>query len=865
MSGQDRLENVNPTIHSRLNSRSVTEDEENDDVVDAIDSREVLISFLVVGGRSWGTSSEVEKDEYTKEKSIMNDLDEKGWGHIHHAASRGFIKSITRFVMASEDQLEFPTADDRHMTPLLLGVESGNLETVEYEEAEAGGMMLANLTTRTEDKVSPYWEDIYNNEGVTALVKVTKGQISDKAKIYAFQALLNIIEPKDVKDKAVQAGAIPAILKQFKSSDKKLVLVAAKLLCQIAKVSDYVDLIVNHSAIPALVKLSQTMNDTEILVQVVTTLGLIAKGNPEHRAKIGGTSGCFSALSALYDECKSKSLLIALTTAIAQIVKDNRENQSAFINEGGASHVIMLASQKIRELQLCAIEAIHMLALDNQHTQKAILEEGGIMPLMQLLKRSRAPNVQVCTAQALWALAGENMEERRTMGSAIGVNLLIEFLSALPEHDVLHYIGAEGLGVLAQGPLNKQDLISQSNGVQPLVRLLRSTKEHIVLSAIRALRYLCVGIGFVPHEVNQNTLASSRGIRYLVPLMIYSKNELIQVESALTLGCAALGNVDVMSQINDNSEFNYVHILRLLYSHDDLVRLLAGSALSAFGYNSLQQQKEIAESGGVRYHCFVPFLESEDEFFRCNSAFQVVVLARIIPDEDQASSSAIGIKLLVDLLEESNSQEIHGLAADCIARLAHTRAGVPAAIVSVNAVYLLCKLMLSESEQVRGSAAIALGYLSYNHKAERQLLNRCRKEPVLMKVLKYHTRKSKLSPQFTEDWKHFMKIGLPPIDDKPSLVCKKPDYLQMKPQNEQHRYTILSFGESVTSHQQSSPTNQLSITYNEELIPDAPITVDAPVMNDLTNPSPKLSSGSQHTPHTASSVHSNRSIQSEVA
>ena len=63
-------------------------------------------------------------------------------------------------------------------------------------------------------------------------------------------------------------------------------------------------------------------------------------------------------------------------------------------------------------------------------------------------------------------------------------------------------------------------------------------------------------------------------------------------------------------------------------------------------------------------------------------SFQVVVLARIIPDEEQAISSAAGIKLLVDLLHDSSSNEILGLAADCIARLAHTRAGEKKNIMS---------------------------------------------------------------------------------------------------------------------------------------------------------------------------------------
>lgn len=50
--------------------------------------------------------------------------------------------------------------------------------------------------------------------------------------------------------------------------------------------------------------------------------------------------------------------------------------------------------------------------------------------------------------------------------------------------------------------------------------------------------------------------------------------------------------------------------------------------------------------------------------------------------------------------------------------------GVPAAMISINVVEHLCKLLVSTAEQVRGSAAIALGYLSYNHTGERQLLNK---------------------------------------------------------------------------------------------------------------------------------------------
>lgn len=84
-----------------------------------------------------------------------------------------------------------------------------------------------------------------------------------------------------------------------------------------------------------------------------------------------------------------------------------------------------------------------------------------------------------------------------------------------------------------------------------------------------------------------------------------------------------IANQSVLDDIYQNIDFSYVRILKMMYAEDEMVRLLAGAALAAFSYNNINQQKVIAEQGGVRFNCFVPFLQSNDEFFRCNAAFQV--------------------------------------------------------------------------------------------------------------------------------------------------------------------------------------------------------------------------------------------------
>ncbi|XP_071821926.1 ankyrin and armadillo repeat-containing protein-like isoform X2 [Apostichopus japonicus] len=771
-----------------------------------------------------------EKDEYAKEREVMDELDENGWAQIHHSAFHGFTKSVERFVAASEDQLEFPTNDHNHMTPLLLAVGSGQFDTakrlvdlgadlrflnqlnvgvielaaqkgdlrmINYfldinhkdcpvwsrlvkfvvsdqdDNAESAGRMVHELTKG--EGSDRYWGDLLAVNAVPILLKVIQSLVSDKAKFYAFSILLNLIAHDEVKEEVVKAQGIQTSLKKLQTKDKDLLLVSSTLLCHLASVEKYVDRLVAEGAINALIKLWQDCGDIKVLIQATNALSYIAAAKKDYKQTVGTTPECFPALVKLFSEHRSKDLLMALTMSASTVVSRDESNQNGFANEGGATALIELANDKDGDIQLNAIKGIHMLAKDNPHTQEMILEQNGVEPLLLLLKRSSTPDTQVCCASALWALAGDDIERCRYMARGIGVNLLIDFLNAQEPHDILHYIGAEGLGVLAHGPHNKQDVIARANGVQPLVRLLRSPKKNIVLSAIRALRNLCVGIGYIPHHTNQMSILSARGIRYLVALMVHSRNELVRVESALTLGCCAVGNTDVMTEISDSLDFNYIHILRLLYSKDSLVRLLAGGALAAFSYNNLGQQQEIEESGGVRHHCFVPFLESSDEFYRSNAAFQVVVLSRIIPDEDQASSSAEGIKLLVDLLHQSKNDLILALTADCLARICHTRAGIPAAVISVGGIDLLCNLMLVENEQVSGAAAIALGYLSFNFMAERILLNKCRIDPLLYKLLRHYTANYRISKSFIKEYKHYKHIGLPPIDanQKTSLVSQK--------------------------------------------------------------------------------------------
>ncbi|KAK7114038.1 hypothetical protein V1264_000165 [Littorina saxatilis] len=712
----------------------------------------------------------------------MNEPDETGWSHIHHCAFRGYIKSLERFVENDPDSLELQTQDDLSSTPFLLAVSSGIQETVacliglgatvgvmnsqnhgaveicaikqyvtmlEYflslelealpvwknllkmlgsdmeEEVSSAGTCLRNLTDPSSEGINPNWEPFYQNGGVPVLSKVAKSTVADDCKVPALQLLLNVVQRPEVQEQLVSSGGIPALVKLLKSQDNFVVQLSATAVRELATCADYSEMLMQNGAIPALHKVLQTIHDPEVQTPTVQAIGNIAAAGTKQRNTVGTTPGCIGSIVGLFETATGHpDLLMALTETVSNVAEESRDNQNAFVDEGITQHIVnvILNQARNKKIQESAVEAIHRLAANNSHVQQDVLERGAERLLMQLLKKRNAESLQEKTAMALWALAGDDINEKREMANGIGVQTLVEFVNSMSMN--LHLIGSEGLGVLAQGPLNQQSQIASSNGIYPLVRLLRSDKEHIVLSVIQSLRHLCVGVGNVPHHKNQTTISTSSGIKLLVALMVHSLSERIQVESAFTLGSVSLGNNEILEEIHTNLDFSYVRILKMLYSREEEVRLLAGSALATFAYNNIYQQQEIADQGGVRFNCFVPFLRSDSELYRCHAAYQVVVLSRIIPDEEQAKSSAFGIKLLVDILDQSMNDNVRSLAAGFVSCLAHTRAGVPSAIVAVRAVEYLSRMLLSKSEQVRGNAAIALGYLSYNHSGERHLLHK---------------------------------------------------------------------------------------------------------------------------------------------
>lgn len=395
------------------------------------------------------------------------------------------------------------------------------------------------MVADAEGNVSQYWKVVFDHGAIPILIKVIKSEIADRVKAEVLQCLINLLTELEIKEELAKNGGIEQFNKHLKSKTGLVVQRTAAAIALLCTESKYAEEASAQGVIPALVTVLGMPHEPEVLVSVVDALGVVCSQSEARQTLLNGTPNGINSMCSLVKEATNVELILALNKSVGKITRHHEVNQNAVVDSGIVTAIIALCNIKNRDIQLSAVDTIHMLVEGNSYTQKYLIQEGAINPLMTLLRRSKTQIVQEKTASSLWALAGSAVEDRRTMATRIEINQLIEFLGSLSE--TLKYIGSEALGVLAQGAHNRKDEISEANGVQPLVRILKEDKEYLVLSAIRSIRHLCLSVGYMPHKRNQELAAQARGVKYLIALMTLSKSELIQVEAAMTLASCSLG------------------------------------------------------------------------------------------------------------------------------------------------------------------------------------------------------------------------------------------------------------------------------------------------------------------------------------
>lgn len=192
------------------------------------------------------------------------------------------------------------------------------------------------------------------------------------------------------------------------------------------------------------------------------------------------------------------------------------------------------------------------------------------------------------TSGALWALAGEHIEERLMMAERMTMQILNEFIDS--KSPLLNLIGAEAMFALAGGPRGQHDKLNEGSCIPRLIALIQRplpdtspliagrivSPESILLAAVRAVRVSCFRAGFVRHPINQSVVCEDvyGCLQTFVGMLTDAeKSCLIRAEVAFALGAVALGNVRCLLRCADCSD---IYVWNGLVYSDSIRRDVTG-------------------------------------------------------------------------------------------------------------------------------------------------------------------------------------------------------------------------------------------------------------------------------------------------
>ncbi|XP_033103193.1 ankyrin and armadillo repeat-containing protein-like isoform X2 [Anneissia japonica] len=739
--------------------------------------------------------------------TTMGDPD--GWAAIHHAAFFDHATIMRLIIRKFEDQTELQTYDKLRQTPLLLAASSGALESVKIliqlganikrRDTEGNnmvqlaalrfhtnvlehfinwnhpdapvwktlvGMLTSNDFVKMDSAVrslevlttscNTYGKSILEADGIPALVNLLRLN-SDEMQSLAGAVLCNISHLEDIRRAIAGADAIPILVKLLGSPLDDIQSRSAILLSDLASVDENQSKVSEDNGIPAIIKLFDADLE-DVLVEAVNCVRVLCTQHTTNQTLVAQNGG-IDPLVEFLQVTNSNILQAAAAAALAALTASHYDNQNLAVSKGVVEPLVKLVKCRNVTVQVKAAAALESLALNNSNSQAAILKLNAQTALIRLLK-IWALDVKEQAACTLWALAGHTTPQQRMIAECIGISGIIDLIV---KSEKLQYVGCMAMIALTRASIAHQLKFKKEEGILPLVRILRSSKtsERVLLTVIRALGTLCIGVAHCNNKVTQAKIAEEHTIQTLVQLLRASHNDMIKVEIAITLGYIILGNKENEALLKEEPAFNIRLLLQLQMSKDQVVCLKAGTALSTFAFNNTNQQLCIRSAGGIHMATIRRFLDSPNEVFQSYAAFQIVVLARVIVDEDQVTLSALGVTSLVRLLA-SEDDNTNILAGSLLASLAHTRAGITDAMITSGAVDVLIGHLHSANIEVRSAVAVALGYLTFNRKATRILLVACRNRPGLFEQLMNNLAPDgKISTDFTDEFRIAKTVGLP--------------------------------------------------------------------------------------------------------
>lgn len=739
-------------------------------------------------------------------------VDSRGWMAVHYAAFHNYQTIVMHVCTVERKCMDVRTDDQASTTPLLLAARNGGFDTVRclvelgahitardssdrgiiqlaalyhhvdmlkylvnlaqpdicvFEElsamlvaesnsgyAEAASRVLDPLT---QWKPAEHAAALLKHNAISSLVELLRRKADEKIQHLVIQVLANISSDPSVKQALVESNAIPPVVSLLASASDRVQAGTCIVLCDLGIAPGVPATIVQGMAVPHLVKLLASEVD-DVQLYSTACLGILAYDNSSNQTTIAGAS----ALSALKPLLLSDLSCIqaCASNTIQALVEDNRTCQLGALSHDILTPLVHLLRSKEVSVHTGAALAIEVIAENCQEAQQELLGNSTCIALLKKLLRMRNSQVKVAGGRALWAIAGHLISNQRLIATHMGLNLLVDMLTI--HNEKLDYVCSEALGSLATELGDNQKKIMGVGGIKPLIEVLTlPTSQRVYLSIITTLSKMIVKPALKPNKLLQKEVAHSRGISVLASIVSSQQlTEIVRVSAACTLAVLVLENPENSKYLTTNTEFSLLRVFDFFSSTDPTVQIQAGQCLATLAFNNPTQLDKMRQHGSIDVSFYVPFLESEDEYFECCAGFQLVVLSKILTGIRDAEAAVKGIRVLVGLLaSEIESTQI--MSAEFIACLAHSSPGIPETIVMAGALDTLLSNLTNGSDPVIENCCVAIGYFSFHPMAARLIVGAFRDQPEKFEVFREYSSSITVSRGFMSEWRDTERAGLP--------------------------------------------------------------------------------------------------------
>ena len=527
------------------------------------------------------------------------------------------------------------------------------------------------------------------------MVNLLKDGLRDgrvEAQEYALWSLSSITDSAS-KEIIVQAGGIPPLISSLLGGQLSVIAQehAATVLSGLAPLGDNAQSIKDANGIEPLVQLLSNGN-AEAKQHAAAALGELAQH--ANAAIEMAEAGAVSAFVRWLNNPSIGPPEVA-ARALSQIALDNPDTQTQIAEEGAISPLVEM-------LELLPVaHATQSFSPNGRKSHVGINGTPGAAagpvtgPMREALQRAASASV---AAGALATLAKDHIVNQAMVTEDDGIPPLVELLrnATMTSHEnatkALWYLG---------GTQDNQSAIARAGGIEPLVMLLSSDSEITAQYAAAALESLARG-----HLENQIALSKAGAIEPLIALL---NSDVVETQEHAVGALVSLATNDI-----DSRNRVVAQLVTVLDYRNAGAQLKAAEALAVLVSRSAENRKAVTDAGAI-----LPLVRLLGEGSRARentpqerAAAVLADLARLGENKTVIVESG-GVYSLVAMLGSGSCESAQTHASGALWQLA-SLGGNRKAIVEAGAIPSLVRLLAAESMDVQRFSAGTLWHLASN-------------------------------------------------------------------------------------------------------------------------------------------------------